>query len=349
MHLQPDGVAARAAAAPRWEADGGPRSLAWIGRYVEAARARATAEIAITEHVHRFTAARDWHAHPFWRGEATEDLGAHCEAIVAAQEAGLPVLLGIEMDWLPDRQEEIARLLEAHPFDIVLGSVHWLGPLGIDDPDDPAAGRVGDEEVWSRYLDELEAAACSGLFDVLAHPDLPKVFGRRLPTALHDRLEEATRVIAAERRGRRVLVGRPAQAGPRAVPRPRLAGPPARRRRAGDAGQRRPRPRGRGPRLPDGRGRAARGGVRDDHALSPARRPSRCRSDEGRPRGRRPPLRRRPTADAGHGRGRARRGAGRPLRRRRRGPRRVRRPAGRPPGSRTSARSSRRASRSGRG
>ena len=101
MHLQPDGPEARAAAASRWEAEGGPRSLGWIGRYVAAARARAAQEIAITEHVHRFTAARDWHEHPFWRGEATEDLGAHCEAILAAQEAGLPVLLGIEMDWLP--------------------------------------------------------------------------------------------------------------------------------------------------------------------------------------------------------------------------------------------------------
>jgi histidinol-phosphatase (PHP family) len=196
MHLQPDGPAARAAAAPRWEAEGGPRSLGWIGRYVEAARSRAAAEIAITEHVHRFAVARDWHEHPFWRGEATEDLDAHCEAVLEAREAGLPVLLGIEMDWLADRQEEIARLLEAHPFDVVLGSVHWLGPLGIDDPGAPAAERMGDEEVWERYLDEVAAAARSGLFDVLAHPDLPKVFGRRLPTSMEGRREEATLAIA---------------------------------------------------------------------------------------------------------------------------------------------------------
>ena len=197
VHLQPDGPEARAAAAARWEADGGPRSTAWIGRYVERARARAVAEIAVTEHVHRFTVARDWHPHSWWRGEATEDLQAHCAALSAARDAGLPVLVGIEMDWLPDRRAEIAELLEAHPFDVVLGSVHWLGPLGIDDPHDPAAGRLGPEAVWAGYLDGLVAAAESGLFDVLAHPDLPKLFGDRLPPGLADRLEEATAAIAA--------------------------------------------------------------------------------------------------------------------------------------------------------
>jgi histidinol-phosphatase (PHP family) len=195
-HLQPDGPEARAAAAGRWEADGGPRSPGWIGRYVDRARARAVEEIAVTEHVHRFTVAREWHPNPWWRREATEDLGAHCADLVAARDAGLPVLVGIEMDWLPDRTAEIAQLLADHPFDVVLGSVHWLGPLGIDDPRDPAAGRLGADAVWAGYLDGLVAAATSGLFDVLAHPDLPKLFGDRLPAALAGRREEATAAIA---------------------------------------------------------------------------------------------------------------------------------------------------------
>lgn len=196
MHLQPDGVAARERDARRWEAHGGPLSLGWIGRYVERARGRAVREIAITEHVHRFTVARDWHANRWWRDEATEDLETHCDALAEAKDAGLPVLIGIEMDWLPGRRADIAGVLSAHPFDIVLGSVHWLDDLAIDDPDDPAAEHIPAEQVWDRYLEELVAAARSGLYDVLAHPDLPKVFGHRLPPSMASRAEDAVAAIA---------------------------------------------------------------------------------------------------------------------------------------------------------
>lgn len=196
MHLQPDGVQAREDQARRWETHGGARSLGWIGRYVERARARAIDEIAVTEHVHRFTQARDWHPAPFWRDEATEDLEAHVAALRAAQDHGLPVLVGIEMDWLPDHRDQIADMLDAHPFDIVLGSVHWLGEHGIDDPDDPAADRLGPEAVWDRYLEALVAAAESGLFDVLAHPDLPKVFGHAMPSGMDARLDDLVGAIA---------------------------------------------------------------------------------------------------------------------------------------------------------
>ena len=197
LHLQPDGPEARADNAHRWEAHGGARSLGWIGRYVERAAARGVDEIALTEHVHRFTEARGWHSNPWWQAEATEDIDRHIEAIVAVQDAGLPVLVGIEMDWLPDRQEEIARFLQGRPFDIVLGSVHWIGSLAIDHPDYPAWDQHPAEHVWNEYFRELEAAAASGLFDVLAHPDLPKVFGVKLPPELADRQAEATRAIAA--------------------------------------------------------------------------------------------------------------------------------------------------------
>ncbi len=196
LHLQPDGPEARAADRHRWDADGGPRTPAWIGRYVDAAKARAVDEIAITEHVHRFAQVRDWHPNPWWQAEATEDLTAHCAALAAARDEGLPVLIGIEMDWIPGREDDIRALLASQPFDIVLGSVHWLGDLAVDHPDYPCWDSLGPEETWGRYLDELATAAGSGLFDVLAHPDLPKVFGTPMPTALTGRRDDAIAAIA---------------------------------------------------------------------------------------------------------------------------------------------------------
>ena len=196
LHLQPDGEEARDADRTRWDREGGARSPGWIARYVDQARARAVSEIAITEHVHRFADVRHWHPNPWWQGEATEDLGAHCDALLAARDGGLPVLVGIEMDWIPDRVDDTRALLAAHPFDIVLGSVHWLGDLAVDHPDYPCWDDLGADETWGRYLDELAAAAVSGLFDVLAHPDLPKVFGTRMPAHLAGRLDEVIAAIA---------------------------------------------------------------------------------------------------------------------------------------------------------
>lgn len=87
------------------------------------------------------------------------------------------VLLGIEADWLPEHLERARTLIGAHPFDVVLGSVHFVDGWAFDDP----ALRDGysqwtPDALWERYFDELGAAASSGLFDAMAHPDLVKKF-----------------------------------------------------------------------------------------------------------------------------------------------------------------------------
>ncbi|MGE4031331.1 MAG: PHP domain-containing protein [Thermoleophilia bacterium] len=196
MHLQPDGIGPRERGAHRWDADGGHLSPAWIGRYVERARSRAVTEIAMTEHVYRFAEAREWLDNPFWREEATADAGAYVDAILAAKEDGLPVLLGVEMDWLADRRDEIAAFLDGRPFDIVLGSVHFIDGRAIDDPTDPDHDRVPLDELWTGYVEQFAAAAGSGLYDVMSHPDLPKVFGRRIPPALDALLDDAVAAVA---------------------------------------------------------------------------------------------------------------------------------------------------------
>ncbi len=91
------------------------------------------------------------------------------------------VLLGAEADWLPGRMEHVTSLLEGVEWDVVLGSVHMIDGWAFDDPDLLSTWEGRDvDEVWRRYFGLFSDAVRSGLFDVMAHPDLVKKF-RHMP------------------------------------------------------------------------------------------------------------------------------------------------------------------------
>ena len=106
------------------------------------------------------------------------DIEAYVSAVVAARNRGLPVKLGLEVDYVPGREEETRELLAPYPWDYLLGSLHYIGELGVD-AEPRLVDAVGVEEAWRLYFDALAAAARSGLFDSLSHPDLVKIFGLR--------------------------------------------------------------------------------------------------------------------------------------------------------------------------
>jgi len=114
-----------------------------------------------------------------------------------AKEAGLPVVIGLEVDYYEGRMDEVARLLGGYPFDVLLGSVHWVGGWRFDDLDDPVSmGEWSVREVdacWDAYTAAMEELAASGACDVLAHPDLIKVAGYvpDAPAEWWDRIAEA--------------------------------------------------------------------------------------------------------------------------------------------------------------
>ncbi len=151
-----------------------------VARYLEAAEAAGIAELGVSEHIYRFTAALELWQHPFWQGQATDDLGAYCEFVRQT-----PLKLGIEADYIRGAEDRTASLLEAHDFDYVVGSVHFMGDDGaVDDSRYDIWERDGDpDSLWRRYFEWIAEVARSGLFDILAHPDLIKVWGdaRSLP------------------------------------------------------------------------------------------------------------------------------------------------------------------------
>jgi histidinol-phosphatase (PHP family) len=76
---------------------------------------------------------------------------------------------------VPGREEETAELLDPYPWDYLLGSIHYIGQHAVDD-EPRLVDEVGAEEAWHRYYVTLGAAARSGLFDVLSHPDLVRMY-----------------------------------------------------------------------------------------------------------------------------------------------------------------------------
>jgi histidinol-phosphatase (PHP family) len=170
VHLRPDGEDTPAA---RYF------TAANASRYREAAAERGIVELGVSEHVYRFRQALDVWQHPFWRENAVDDLDEYCGFVREQTD----LRLGVEADFVPGREDRMASLLDAREWDYVIGSVHFVGDEAVDHPDwDVWSTRaVSPEKVWRRYFETLGEAARSGLFDVLAHPDLVKVWGADRP------------------------------------------------------------------------------------------------------------------------------------------------------------------------
>jgi histidinol-phosphatase (PHP family) len=192
-----------------------------VAAYCDRAVAAGVVEVALTEHLFRFVQATDllgrfWDDDvpvalrpgmgEYWEHHARADLDTYVEVVETVKREGLPVVLGLEVDYYRGRMAEVASLLDGYPFDVLLGSVHWLGTWRFDVLDEPLTVAEWDvraiDAVWEEYTIAMEELADSGACDVLAHPDLVKVAGRipADPDQFYDRIAEAaaTTGMAAE-------------------------------------------------------------------------------------------------------------------------------------------------------
>jgi histidinol-phosphatase (PHP family) len=147
--------------------------------FVAAAQAAGIDEIGFAEHVYYFRQTRPLWSVPYHVERCNHDLDTYVEAVTCAKGRGLPVKLGLEVDYVPGREADTRALLAPYPWDYLLGSIHFIGEDAVDS-EPRLVDAVGVEEAWRRYFELLARAAKSGLFDSLAHPDLVKVFGDQL-------------------------------------------------------------------------------------------------------------------------------------------------------------------------
>lgn len=189
-----------------------PPTVQLIEQYCEAAAQHGVIEIAITEHCYRFNQIAN-QVLPHWERPATGalaeatnrilevesggDLESYVDVLVQAQDRGLPVLVGLEVDYLPGAVPAMSELLAQYPFDLLLGSVHWLDDWLFDAYGIDAFAQVWEQrdtdQVYAEYVDAIIALANSGMVDALAHLDVIKVAGYMpdQPQVHYTRLVEA--------------------------------------------------------------------------------------------------------------------------------------------------------------
>ncbi len=204
VHLHPHGPWNGSGPAP------GRYPAGHLEAYVERAAGRGAEEVGFTEHLFRCVESVDVLG-PFWDdpsapiaaaetrswvpGDVWMSLDAYVEQVVAAKDRGLPVKLGLEVDFFPQTIGAVLDLLAPYPWDFLIGSVHWVGGWSIDHEISVAEfDRRGVRRSYEDYFAIVVELARSGHLDVLGHVDVVKKFGHLLdaaPIDLYDAVVEA--------------------------------------------------------------------------------------------------------------------------------------------------------------
>ena len=183
-----------------------------IAAYCDEAATHGVSELALTEHANRFVDVMAL-VGPFWERfgheptsrvmadyfdfHARNSLDEYVTLAQRAKDQGLPVKIGLEVDYVRGRMDEVSALLAQYPFDVLIGSVHWMGSWGFDDIDNAVVmnewRRRDVDQCWADYAEAIDELAQCHAVDVLAHPDLIKVAGyyAREPSGFWDQMTEA--------------------------------------------------------------------------------------------------------------------------------------------------------------
>lgn len=99
---------------------------------------------------------------------------------IQGQFPAIKIRRGLEVDFIPGRERVIKEFLASGNYDYVIGSVHFIDGWGFDHPDFRQGFDSRDiDEIYREYFNLVKKAAESGLFDIIGHIDLIKIWGHR--------------------------------------------------------------------------------------------------------------------------------------------------------------------------
>jgi histidinol-phosphatase (PHP family) len=187
-----------------------------VTELIDAARAMGVEALGISDH---------WVLHPqgkqFKWAMQTDRLADYVGELRTLRDRTIApaLLIGLEVDWHPSNAQSLLDVLDMYPLDYILGSVHevqlpWkhasAGEFMIDGS--PAAWQTLAQdqinEIHRQYWRNIRTLAQSGVYDIVAHIDLPKKFGFYATADLSHEIGEALDAIAVAKTpaGQRLVV-----------------------------------------------------------------------------------------------------------------------------------------------
>ncbi|HWQ76133.1 MAG TPA: histidinol-phosphatase HisJ family protein [Syntrophomonas sp.] len=136
----------------------------WLSAFVEKACNIGIVEMGFSEH-DEFMAGLDPAVFQQVQGDYRQDI---------------KLRLGIEIDYIPGKEAELAHMISQVDYDYTIGSVHFIDGWAFDHPDyKELFGNRDIDAIYGRYAQILMQMADSRLFDIAGHIDLVKIWGHR--------------------------------------------------------------------------------------------------------------------------------------------------------------------------
>jgi histidinol-phosphatase (PHP family) len=139
--------------------------------YIEPAIIAGLSEIGFSEHLTLFKDLEDWNMNPV---NITPYIN-HIENL-RKKIKKVKIKISLEVDFFAGKEAEIGAYLNPLPLDYIIGSVHYLGEKTVDFGPEFYEGKSIDK-LFESYFDSVIAAASSGLFDIIGHCDLIRIYG----------------------------------------------------------------------------------------------------------------------------------------------------------------------------
>jgi len=139
--------------------------------YIAPAIASGLSEIGFSEHLSLYKEDQNWVMLP-------ANVNKYIEYIdnIRKNNVGIIIRTGLEVDYIQGKEQEIAVFLDRLDLDYRIGSVHYLGERTVDEGPDFYNGKSYDR-LFESYFNMVNYAVCSGLFDIIGHLDLIRIFG----------------------------------------------------------------------------------------------------------------------------------------------------------------------------